>query len=200
MYKAPPPEVSSEQFYETDEQRGFARGFQHPDRLPIADRMGRARARRRALGPGASGVHARLQPLGNDRGPQRAPANADNRVTLADERDQYGMPIARFDHSLAENDKPQHGLFDRRDWGHPARGRCPGHAHHPPLRSLDRRLPDGNRTREQRRRSEPAELGGAQSLYLADGSVCPTQGSANPALTIMALASRLADHLRSNPA
>ncbi len=27
MYKAPPPEVSSEQFYETDEARGFARGF-----------------------------------------------------------------------------------------------------------------------------------------------------------------------------
>jgi choline dehydrogenase-like flavoprotein len=30
---------------------------------------------------------------------------------------------------------------------------------------------------------------------LADGSVCPTQGSANPALTIMALSSRLANRL-----
>ncbi len=27
MYKAPPPEIDSEQFYETDERRGFARGF-----------------------------------------------------------------------------------------------------------------------------------------------------------------------------
>ena len=27
MYKAPPPELSSEQFYETDPARGFARGF-----------------------------------------------------------------------------------------------------------------------------------------------------------------------------
>ena len=27
MYKAPPPEISSEQFYETDRARGFARGF-----------------------------------------------------------------------------------------------------------------------------------------------------------------------------
>src|SRR5207237_2592524 len=27
MYKAPPPEISSEQFYETDDTRGFARGF-----------------------------------------------------------------------------------------------------------------------------------------------------------------------------
>ena len=27
MYKGPPPEICSEQFYETDEARGFARGF-----------------------------------------------------------------------------------------------------------------------------------------------------------------------------
>jgi choline dehydrogenase-like flavoprotein len=33
------------------------------------------------------------------------------------------------------------------------------------------------------------------NLYVSDGSVCPTQGSANPALTIMALASRLAERL-----
>ena len=33
------------------------------------------------------------------------------------------------------------------------------------------------------------------NLFIADGSVMPTQGSANPALTIMALASRLACRL-----
>ena len=31
--------------------------------------------------------------------------------------------------------------------------------------------------------------------YITDGSVLPTQGSANPALTIMAVAARAADHL-----
>ena len=35
------------------------------------------------------------------------------------------------------------------------------------------------------------------NLLVADGSVCPTQGSANPALTIMALSSRLAARLAS---
>ncbi|MCK5753768.1 MAG: hypothetical protein KAH46_13820, partial [Mycobacterium sp.] len=30
-------------------------------------------------------------------------------------------------------------------------------------------------------------------LYIVDGSVMPTQGAANPALTIMALAARAAD-------
>jgi choline dehydrogenase-like flavoprotein len=33
------------------------------------------------------------------------------------------------------------------------------------------------------------------NLFVADGSVMPTQGCANPALTIMALASRLAERL-----
>jgi choline dehydrogenase-like flavoprotein len=34
------------------------------------------------------------------------------------------------------------------------------------------------------------------NLYITDGSVLPTQGSANPALTIMALAARCADRMR----
>ena len=38
QYKGPPPEISSEQFYETDPGRGFARGFsiQTVGPLPIA--------------------------------------------------------------------------------------------------------------------------------------------------------------------
>jgi choline dehydrogenase-like flavoprotein len=35
------------------------------------------------------------------------------------------------------------------------------------------------------------------NLFIVDGSVCPTQGSANPALTIMSLAARAADYLKS---
>jgi choline dehydrogenase-like flavoprotein len=33
------------------------------------------------------------------------------------------------------------------------------------------------------------------NLYITDGSVLPTQGAANPALTIMSLAARVADRL-----
>jgi choline dehydrogenase-like flavoprotein len=36
---------------------------------------------------------------------------------------------------------------------------------------------------------------GVPNLLIADGSVMPTQGAANPALTIMALASRLGERL-----
>jgi choline dehydrogenase-like flavoprotein len=35
------------------------------------------------------------------------------------------------------------------------------------------------------------------NLFITDGSVMPTQGSANPALTIMALAARCADYLKA---
>ena len=38
------------------------------------------------------------------------------------------------------------------------------------------------------------------NLYITDGSVLPTQGSANPALTIMAVAARAADHLAAGAA
>jgi choline dehydrogenase-like flavoprotein len=36
---------------------------------------------------------------------------------------------------------------------------------------------------------------GVPNLYIVDGSTLPTQGSANPALTIMALAARAASRL-----
>jgi choline dehydrogenase-like flavoprotein len=37
------------------------------------------------------------------------------------------------------------------------------------------------------------------NLLITDGSVLPTQGSANPALTIMAVAARAADRLLARP-
>ncbi len=194
MYKAPPPEVSSEQFYETDEGRGFARGFsiQTVSPMPIgwsehvlADgHWGRAlREYMRDYNHWVTvGVLNELLP------------HPDNRVTLADERDRYGLPVARFDHSLSENDRRNmaystsvikdilkaanaQDILTIRRYAHLIGGCRMG-------TSPENSVVDTN----QRSWAVP-------NLYLADGSVCPTQGSANPALTIMALASRLAGHL-----
>jgi choline dehydrogenase-like flavoprotein len=44
-----------------------------------------------------------------------------------------------------------------------------------------------------------ARLWDVGRLYVGDGSVVPRTMSVNPSLTIMALASRLADHIDADP-
>jgi choline dehydrogenase-like flavoprotein len=191
MYKAPPPEVSSEQFYETDERRGFARGFsiQTVAPLPIGwaehvqgdGHWGRAlREYMRDYNHWTVlGILAEFLPL------------PENRVTLADEKDQFGVPIAHFDYSRCENDKAILSYaknvlaeiwagtdamdtltIDR--YAHLVGGARMGFS------------PDDSVVDSSHR------VWGVDNLFIVDGSVMPTQGSANPALTIMALADRCA--------
>jgi choline dehydrogenase-like flavoprotein len=194
MYKGPPPEVSSEQFYETDESRGFARGFsiQTVGPLPIgwAEHVQAEGHWGRALREymrdynhwTVLGVLSELLP------------HAENRVTLADEKDAYGMPIARFDYTQSKNDKDnvayaKQKLYDI--WEH---------AQAQDILAIDRyaHLVGGCRmgfSPEDSVCDSDHRVWGMSNLFIADGSVMPTQSSANPALTIMALASRLADRL-----
>jgi choline dehydrogenase-like flavoprotein len=196
MYKAPPPEVSSEDFYETDEGRGFARGFsiQTVSPLPIgwaehvlADgHWGRAlREYMRDYNHWATvGVLNELLP------------QADNRVTLAAEKDRWGQAVARVDYTLCENDRRNiefstgvikdilrasgaQDVLTIRRFAHLMGGCRMGTD---PARSVV---------------SRDHQVWGVPNLLVADGSACPTQGSANPALTIMALSSRLAERLAS---
>jgi len=195
MYKAPPPEISSEQFYETDETRGFARGFsiQTVGPLPIgwaehvlADgHWGEAlREYMRDYNHWYTlGALSELLPL------------PENRVTtVADVTDQNGIPVARMDYTQCENDRRNiafatqtlHDIFE-------ASGAQD-------VLVIDRyaHLVGGCRMGTDPERSvvdSDHRAWGIPNLFIADGSVLPTQGSANPALTIMALASRLADRL-----
>ena len=199
MYKAPPPQVSSEDFYETDASRGFARGFSiqtvSPQPIGWAEHVladghwGRAlREYMRDYNHWTTvGVLNELLP------------HPDNRVTLAAETDPYGLPVARFDYTLGGNDKANMAysatvikdLLDAagaqdvltiQRFAHLVGGARMG-------TSPDNSVVDAN----QRTWAVP-------NLFVADGSVCPTQGSANPALTIMALASRLAGRITSGAA
>ena len=196
MYKGPPPEVSSEQFYETDVARGFARGFSiqtvSPQPIGWAEHVladghwGRAmREYMRDYNHWTTiGVLNELLP------------HAENRVTLDDGdrplRDAGGAVRLQ---PLRER-QGQHGLLDRGHQGHPASRRRPGHPDDPALRPPGRRRPHGH-SPENSVVNADHRVWAVPNLFIADGSVCPTQGAANPALTIMALASRLAERLAS---
>jgi choline dehydrogenase-like flavoprotein len=194
MYKAPPPEVSSEQFYETDEDRGFARGFsiQTVSPLPIGwsehvtaeGHWGQSlREYMRDYNHWTVlGILAEFMP------------QAENRVTLADEQDEYGMPIPQFNYNRCANDKAIVEFAKRvlmEIWD--------GAAAEDTL-TIDRyaHLVGGARmgfTPDDSVVDSSLRVWGVDNLFVVDGSVMPTEGAANPALVIMALADRCASLL-----
>ncbi len=195
MYKAPPPEVSSEQFYETDPGRDFARGFsiQTVSPLPIGwaehvqgDGHWGAELReymRDYNHWSVLGVLCELLP------------QAENRVTLAQETDQFGMPVAHFSHSLCDNDKRNIAYATK------AMKAIWEHAGAQDTLTIDRfaHLVGGARMGDRPEDSvvdANHRVWGVPNLFLVDGSVFPTEGAANPALVIMALADRCAALLR----
>jgi choline dehydrogenase-like flavoprotein len=195
MYKAPPPEISSEQFYETDETRGFARGFSIQTVGPLPIEWAQHVLADGHWGPALReymrdynhwytlGILSELLP------------RPENRVTLDPEvTDQRGAPVARMEYSQCENDRKNiafakqilHDIMDAAGaqdvlvidrYAHLVGGCRMGSD------------PEGSVVDSDHR------VWGVPNLFITDGSVMPTQGSANPALTIMALASRLAERL-----
>ena len=105
MYKAPPPEVSSEQFYETDPTKPYKRGWsiQTVSPLPITwaehvTAQGHWGAPLREYM--RDYVHWATLGALCEFLPQ-----PDNRVTLADETDRHGLPVAHFSYSQCDNDR-----------------------------------------------------------------------------------------------
>ena len=118
-----------------------------------------------------------------------------NRVTLADDKDQYGLPIARVEYAWCDNDK---ALI----------------AHS--LRFMTRALQAIDATDIWEQTDDTCHLNGTarmgsdprtsvvdadcrswdiRNLFVCDGSVFPTVGGVNPSLTIQALACRTADRI-----
>jgi len=202
-YKAPPPEASTEAFYETDPTKPYKRGYsiQCVSPLPItfAEHVtaqghwgAPLREYMRDYVHWANlGALCEFLPL------------PENRVTLADETDRHGLPVANFSYTQGENDR---ALMQAAQATMENIHRAAGAQE---VITINRyahlvggaRMADDERSgvvdREQRAFAVP-------NLLITDGSVLPTQGSANPALTIMALAARAADLLvagsrRSSP-
>ncbi len=141
---------------------------------------------------------------------EQAP-NPESRVTLGDQRDSLGMPRLRVDWRHSEGDvRTAQVAFrllgdDLACWGR-------GFLDAPPDRVARDMLRDGaygGHHLGTARMSETAATGvvdrdgrvhGMHNLYVVGGATFPTSGQANPTLTIVALALRLAEHLhRSRP-
>jgi choline dehydrogenase-like flavoprotein len=194
MYKAPPPEVSTEDFYETDPSKPYKRGFslQTVSPLPITwaehvasqGHWGQDLRRYMSDYPHWSclGALCEFLPL------------AENRVTLADEKDRHGLPVAKFSYSQCENDRM---LMDA---AQTAMEEILTGAGAEETMTVKRyaHLVGGARMARDEQHGVVDSTGrsfAVPNLYITDGSILPTQGSANPALTIMALAARTASIL-----
>ncbi len=194
MYKAPPPEVSSEQFYETDDSRGFARGFsiQTVGPLPIG-------WAEHVLADGHWGAALREYMRDYNHWATVGVLNEllgqpENRITIADERDEYGIPAARMDYSLCDNDRRN------AEWSTRIIKEILTAAGAQDILTIHRyaHLIGGCRMGSSPENSvvdSDQRAWAVPNLLITDGSACPTQGSANPALTIMAMSSRVAARL-----
>ncbi len=197
MYKGPPANSLTEEFYETDPKHDFARGFavQTVGPLPIAF------AKQMMVAKGAWGWGLRRVMMDYN---HWAPLGVlgeilpweDNTVTLADETDQFGLRVAKVTFNLHDNDQKLINFASKK--------------------VEDILVAAGARevTQEQRyahlvgacrmgndpRTSVVDGFGQSHdipNLFVCDGSILPTQGSANPGLTIQALAARTSDYLIS---
>lgn len=195
MYKAPPAHALTEEFYETDPRNDFARGFaiQTVGPLPIAFAKQMVSAKR-AWGWGlrremmdynhwaSFGLLGEILPW------------SDNRVTLSEERDQFGIRSPYISFSLHDND---HKLIKA------AKNKTMEVMHAAGATEVVQEaryahLVGAARMGNDPRTSVVDKFGRTHdiaNLFVCDGSILPTQGSANPGLTIQALAARTADYL-----
>lgn len=200
QYKGPPAQCVSEDFYETDPRRNFARGYSLQTIAPLPGDFAAILAvqgywgeelRRRMRDYNhyaAIGILGEMLP------------DARNRVTLDPEvRDRFGLPVARVTFSLYENDRKlidaavEKGLEvlraagGREAFSHIRFAHIVGGC----------RMGNDPRTSVINRDCRSHDI---PNLYVCDGSVFVTQGAANPALTIQAIAARAGDRILAQAA
>jgi choline dehydrogenase-like flavoprotein len=195
MYKAPPAHALTEEFYETDPKRDFARGFaiQTVGPLPIsfAKQMMVAKG---AWGWGLRNVMMDYNHWAGFGFLGEILPHPDNRVQLADETDRLGIPIAKVTFNLHDNDEKliDYGKKKTMDvmWAAGAT-EVVQEARYAHLVGAARMGNDpATSVVDQFGRTHDID-----NLFICDGSIMPTQGSANPGLTIMSLAARIGDYL-----
>ena len=120
-----------------------------------------------------------------------------NRVTLADEKDQYGLPIPRVTYSWCDNDRRliDHSLAFMTQ-ALEAVGASDIWRQNDDTCHLNgtARMGDDPRTSVVNADCRSWDI---RNLWICDGSVFPTVGGVNPSLTIQAIACRTADRIKT---
>jgi choline dehydrogenase-like flavoprotein len=199
MYKAPPPEVSTEQFYETDPSKPYKRGFSIQTVSPLPITWAEHVMAQGYWGDefrnymsdyvhwACFGALCEFLPL------------PDNRVTLSEEKDRHGLPIAHFSYSQCDNDRQ---LVEAATKVMEAILTSAGADEVITIKRYAHLVGGARMAEDEKHGVVDADCRtfAVPNLYIADGSVLPTQGSANPALTIMAIAARAADRMGKHAA
>jgi choline dehydrogenase-like flavoprotein len=136
--------------------------------------------------------------------------NPASRITLSQERDALGMQAVLIDWQLTAKDKDAmvaaHRLFGA-ELGRVGLGRYQSLVPQDEGSWPDDMVGNGHTMGTTRMHRDPrygvvdenCRVHGMQNLYVAGSSVFPTAGSFNPTLTLVALALRLADHVKEAP-
>lgn len=195
LYKGTPILASTQEFYETDPRRGFVRGYTlhaHGKR-PVSMAQGLSRGAK-IWGSGLRktmldyNYYAHATMVG-----EVLPALS-NTVTLAPEKDEYGLPLPLVTFSYSDNDRKliDHAVATMQEIFKAVGGTpeyvVPDTAH----------LMGGCRMGKDPKKSVVDEWGRThdhENLYLAGAPLFVTGGGGNPTETVMALAARTAAHL-----
>jgi choline dehydrogenase-like flavoprotein len=199
LYKGTPVLASTQQFYETDRSRGYVRGYTlhaHGTR-PV----GFAEGISQMTGTPVWGKQLRQTALdfnfyGRVTMVGEVLPSASNRVTLTDHKDDNGIPRAKVTFSYGDNDRKliTHAVETMSSILRAAEGKVEyvtedtGH-----LMGGCRMGSDP----EQSVVNTQCQSHDIPNLYICDASVFVTSGGANPTNTVMALAARTADHIKS---
>jgi choline dehydrogenase-like flavoprotein len=197
-YKGPPSLAITEHWNYADEGKDFFGGYCYMSQGPLPTLWGSTLAISRGLWGQAliSEMRRYNHSVGLKVVSEYMPQEQ-NRVTLAQERDRYGLPIANVSYSWCDNDKRmnRHALKFMRTALEAAGGReiweQPDDTCH--LNGTARMGDDPAKSVVD----ADCRSWDVRNLWICDGSVFPTVGGVNPSLTIQAIALRTADRIEA---
>jgi choline dehydrogenase-like flavoprotein len=196
-YKGPPSLALTEHWNYTDEGKDFFGGYAYMSQGPLPMAWAGTQASRGLWGEALIREMEKynhqvgLKIVGETLPQER------NRVTLADTKDQYGLPVARVTFSYCDNDRRliDHAVRFMTEALRVADAReiwvemsDTAHLHG------TARMGDDPRTSVVNADCRSWDI---PNLWVCDGSVFPTVGGVNPSLTIQAIACRTADRIRA---